>query len=220
MNFKKVLSSTMIASLLISGTAMAASNNSFKLPANMHKLVQKQVDVTGDKKADTITLYGQKEKASDTYNEELLLVINNGKTKKTTSFPLHDGGYSPVLLVPDLNNDKVADIMVTADDGGNGGYKTSHIFALKNNKTVELPQPGLAKGKIGVEGNAFIELKPVALNKKGAYGLQGVERVGTTAGDTTAYVTSTWQWNKSSWKLIDKKVTKPQNESKSSKDNN
>lgn len=215
MNFKKVLTSTMIASLVISGTAMAASNNSFKLPSNMHKLGQKKVDVTGDKKADIITLYGQKEKASDTYNDELMLVIQDGKSKKTTSISLHDGGYAPQLLVLDLNRDKVADIMVTAGTGGSGGYITSHIYTLKNNKPAELPQPGLTKGKIGVQGNAFIQLKPVALDKKGAYALQGVERVGTTASDTTSYVTSTWRWNKSKWDLIGKKITKPQNESTS-----
>ncbi|MCJ8012188.1 VCBS repeat-containing protein [Paenibacillus sp. KQZ6P-2] len=212
MNIKKVLTSTMIASLVLSGSAMAASNNSnnsFKLPSNMYKLAQKQVDVTGDKKADVITLYGHKEKASDAYNDELLLVINNGKTKKTTSIPLHDGGYSPVLLVPDLNNDKVADIMVTADTGGTGGYITSHIYTLINSKPVEFPQPGLAKGKVGVQGNGFIQLKPVALNNKGAYALQGVERVGTTQADTTSYVTSNWKWIKGKWQLNGKKVTKP-----------
>lgn len=218
MNFKTVLTSTMIASLALSGTAMAASNNSFKLPSNMHKLVQKQVDVTGDKKADVITLYGQKEKASDIYNEELLLVINDGKSKKTSSISLHDGGYSPQLLVPDLTSDKVADIMVTADDGGSGGYKTSHIYTLKNNKPVELPQPGLAKGKIGVQGNAFIQLKPIALNKKGAYTLQGVERVGTTASDTIAYVTSDWKWNQGKWELFNVKIEQPKNETNSSQD--
>jgi hypothetical protein len=208
----------MIASLVLSGTAMAASNNSIKLPSNMHKLSQKQVDVTGDKKADVITLYGQKEKASDTYNEELLLVITNSKTKKTTSIPLHDGGYSPELLVSDLTNDKVADIMVTADTGGSGGYITSHMYTLKNNKPSELPQPGLAKGKTGLLGSDFLKLKPVALSKKGAYALQGVERVGTTASDTTAYVTSDWKWNQGKWELFNVKIEQPKNEPNSSQD--
>ncbi|WP_313636593.1 hypothetical protein [Paenibacillus sp.] len=219
MNIKKVLTSTMIASLVLSGTAMAASNNSFKLPSNMHKLVQKQVDVTGDKKADVITLYGHKEKKSDVYNDDLLLVIQNSKTKKTTSVSLNDGGYSPELLIQDLNNDKVADIMVNADTGGSGGYITSHIYTLKNNKPSEISLPGIAKGKIGVEGNGFIKLKPIVLNKKDTHGLQGVERVGTTASDTTSYVTSNWKWNKGKWELIGKKITKPKNESNSSKDN-
>ncbi|MGZ9585887.1 hypothetical protein [Paenibacillus marinisediminis] len=218
MNFKKILTSTMIASLALSGTALAASNDSYKLPSNMHKLEQKQIDVTGDKKADVITLYGQKEKKSDTYNDELLLTIKDSKTKKTISVPLHDGGYSPKLMVPDLTRDKVADIMVTADTGGSGGYTTSHIYTLKNSKPVELPLPGVQKGKEGLQGAGFMKLTPVDLNHKNSYALQGVERVGTTVEDTTSYITSTWKWNKDKWDLIGKKVTEPKKDQNASED--
>ncbi|MGG3509008.1 hypothetical protein ABES58_26570 [Paenibacillus lautus] len=216
MYFKKILASTIMASLVLSGTAMAASKDSFKLPANMHKLTQKQIDVTGDKKADVITLYGQKEKASDIYNEELLLVIKNSKTKQITSISLHDGGYSPKLLLQDLTHDKVSDIMVTADTGGSGGYISSHIYTLKNGKPTELPLPGFSKGKTGLLGTGFIKLKPVALNKSGFYALQGVERDGTNSEDTTSYVTSNWKWNKGGWKLLGEKIEKLNNDQKPS----
>ncbi|KQL46766.1 hypothetical protein AN963_17825 [Brevibacillus choshinensis] len=120
MSFKNIIAGTLLTSVVLSGTALAvnhpaATKNSFKLPANMYKLEQKTADVTGDKKAEIITLYGQKEKSSDIYNQKLLLVIENPVTKQVTSLPLHDDGYSPKLLLHDLTFDNVADIMVTAE---------------------------------------------------------------------------------------------------------
>ncbi|MED4780111.1 hypothetical protein [Brevibacillus choshinensis] len=216
MSFKKIIAGTILTSVVLSGTALAANHpaatkNSFKLPANMYKLEQKTADVTGDKKAEIITLYGQKEKSSDIYNEKLLLVIENPVTKQVTSLPLHDDGYSPKLLLHDLTFDNVADIMVTADTGGSGGYTNSNIYTLKNGNTIELPLPGLQQGKVGLLDGAFIKLQPIDLNKNGSYILQGVERVvGDSNADTVAFVTSNWKWNNGKWEVFNVKVERPE----------
>ncbi|MED1821913.1 hypothetical protein [Brevibacillus agri] len=71
-NWNKIVTGTLLTSVLFTGqalTADAASTGS--ATKDLQALAEKTADVTGDKKADTITLYGKRTKTARTFPPSL-----------------------------------------------------------------------------------------------------------------------------------------------------
>lgn len=215
MNLRKIIAGTILTSLVFTGTALAANHKetskmSFRLPPGMFALDQKKIDVTGDKKTDIVTLYGKKQSIKDVYSSDLLLVVENGATKKIVSIPVNGGGYEAKLRIQDLTLDKVADIMISADTGGSGGYTEHHFYTMKNGNAQQLADPGLDRNNQGLFGQGIISIEPIEQNHNGTYVLQITERiVGQVNADTRAYVISTWKYNNGKWEVISAKTELP-----------
>ncbi|MGN7470831.1 hypothetical protein [Brevibacillus sp. SAFN-007a] len=202
-NWNKIVTGTLLTSVLFTGqalTADAASTGS--ATKDLQVLAEKTADVTGDNKADTITLYGKKEKNSP-YVSALTVNVTDGRTKKSFTIDVKDGGYEPKLSVQDFTYDKKGEIMVSANTGGSGGYTTQHIYTVKNGKAEKLSLPGLDKDKQGIVGGGFVELKPIDENKNGLYVLEGTERLtGDYNADVRGYLRSKWKWSQNKWELM------------------
>lgn len=204
-HWNKIVTGTVLTSVLFTGQALAATNTSSSslAPKGMQLLSQKTADVTGDNKADTVYLYGKKADKNSPYVSDLTIKVTDGSTKKTMTIDVKDGGYEPKLSLQDFTYDKAKEIMVTADTGGSGGYQANHIYTIKGQKAQQLSLPGLDKDKEGVVGGGFVQLKPIDLNKNGIYVLEGTERLtGDYNADVRGYLKSKWKWNKTKWELM------------------
>ena len=153
-HWNKIVTGTVLTSVLFTGQALAATNTSSSslAPKGMQLLSQKTADVTGDNKADTVYLYGKKADKNSPYVSDLTIKVTDGSTKKTITIDVKDGGYEPKLSLQDFTYDKAKEIMVTADTGGSGGYQTNRIYTIKGQKAQQLSLPGLDKDKEGVVG--------------------------------------------------------------------
>jgi hypothetical protein len=202
-NLNKIVTGTALTSMLFTGFALTADASYTSTPAkDLQELTKKVADVTGDKSADTVALYGKKEKNSPFVNQ-LTIKVTDGKTKKSFNIDVKDNGYEPTLSVQDFTYDKKGEIMVTANTGGSGGYTTNHIYTIKDGKAKELSLPGLDIDKAGVVGADFVELKPIDLNNNGLHVLEGTERlVGDSNVDVRGYLKSKWKWNQTKWELM------------------
>ncbi|MGD8191298.1 hypothetical protein ACQCN2_15065 [Brevibacillus ginsengisoli] len=210
---KSIKTKTIACGILLA--ALMAAPNAFAMgqagkavpkaaPSGMFKISEMKADVTGDKVQDTITLFGKREKATDIYNEELLINIANPINKQTINIPIKDGGYNPTLTLHDFTGDHVADLFIGADTGGSGGFSTYHMYQINNKKPVEIKLPGIGnKGEEGLFGLMFNQLKPIDLNQDGTYELQGIERMtGESNADVRMYISTFWKYDKSKWNLV------------------
>ena len=99
----------------------------------------KSADVNGDGILDQIYLYGNINGPPGIFAENITIVIQDGRTNKKTTIPLKNtAGYNARLFLGDFNKDNVADIMVSADTGGSGGYGIFYIYSFRNNVLQEL----------------------------------------------------------------------------------
>ena len=118
-----------------------------KLKKNTYVLDYKISDVQGDSVADKVILVGTKEKIDgklDVYASDLSIIVQDGKTKKYQKHAWlikdKDGslsgefGREPSLIVGDYTGDKVDDIIVTAPQGGNGGFVDHLVLSWQENK--------------------------------------------------------------------------------------
>lgn len=105
----------------------------------VEKINTEHMDITGDKKPDTIIISGEKyEKDSPFYREIFLDVeLSNGTNYH---LPL-EAGYNPIIDYVDLNNDGVLDVFITIDSGGSGGIQYYNGFSFKNGKLKDLGAP-------------------------------------------------------------------------------
>ncbi|MFD0677590.1 MULTISPECIES: VCBS repeat-containing protein [unclassified Paenibacillus] len=101
---------------------------------NLFLLDMKQADVTGDGILDNVYLYGNKpDGQSGLFADHITLVIQDGHSKIRTTVNLpNNAGYNGRLFLGDFDKDKVADILVTIDSGGSGGYISSYIYSFRN----------------------------------------------------------------------------------------
>lgn len=137
---KKVISLLLVGAIGVSGLSFAhassAKPNKIKglnLSKNQYIITQKFGDVDGDKIKDTVYLIGEKEKKDDIYNQNVNVLIKNGKTKKVINAKLKDlGGYEGKLFIKDFTGDKVADIFVSMETGGSGATLDNRIMTVKN----------------------------------------------------------------------------------------
>ena len=96
-------------------------------------------DVNGDGVADTVYLYGQVDGAPGIFADHIILVIQDGRTFKSTTVHFkNNAGYNARLFLGDFNKNSVPDIMVSIDTGGSGGYGIFYIYSFKNNRLHEL----------------------------------------------------------------------------------
>ncbi|QGQ99674.1 VCBS repeat-containing protein [Paenibacillus psychroresistens] len=102
---------------------------------NLILLDMKQADVNGDGIIDHVYLYGNKaDDSSGGFTDHITLIIQNGHshTQTTVNLP-NNAGYNGRLFLGDFNKDKIADILVTIDSGGSGGYISAYVYSFKNN---------------------------------------------------------------------------------------
>lgn len=117
-----------------------------KLKENTYVLDYKTADVNGDSVEDKVILVGAKEMIDgtlDAYASDLAIVVQDGKTQKFEKYDWVnnvDGtlsgefGREPNLIVGDYTGNKVNDIIVTAPQGGNGGYVDHLVLAWQEDK--------------------------------------------------------------------------------------
>lgn len=112
--------------------------NSFR--QNIYLLDMKIGDVTGDGIPDKVYLYGNKpEGAEGIFADNITVKIEDGRTNQTkTITPAFNSGYNAILFLGDFTKGKVADIKVSIDSGGSGGYSYFYIYSFKNNNLKEI----------------------------------------------------------------------------------
>lgn len=104
-----------------------------------YTIVQKKLDVTGDKVKDIVTLIGQKEYPQDGWNEKLYLSVQDGKNQKEMKLEVGEGGYEPSINFGDFNQDQVTDIHLTVLSGATGQSPIeNYYFAVKDGKLSEI----------------------------------------------------------------------------------
>ncbi|AEI46366.1 hypothetical protein [Paenibacillus mucilaginosus] len=99
----------------------------------------KQGDVTGDGIPDTVYLYGTKSQEPSGFADGITLVIQDGRTHYRTTVNLrNNAGYGARLFLGDFTGDRTADILVTIDSGGSGGYVYAYLYSFRNHRLREL----------------------------------------------------------------------------------
>lgn len=123
----------------------------FKLKEHTYVLDYKMSDVNGDSVKDQVILVGTKEKFNgklDAYASDLSIIVQDGNTNKYVKYDwLYKGtdgkmhgelGREPNLIIGDYTGNKVNDIIVTAPQGGNGGYVDHLILTWEGNKLKDV----------------------------------------------------------------------------------
>ena len=118
-----------------------------KLKENTYVLDCKVSDIDGNSVKDNVILVGTKEKIDgklDAYANDLSIIVQEGKTKRyikydwmfkgTDGKSYGESAREPKLIISDYTGNKVNDIIVTAPQGGNGGYVDHLILTWKGNK--------------------------------------------------------------------------------------
>ncbi|MBO1909876.1 VCBS repeat-containing protein [Sporosarcina sp. 6E9] len=107
--------------------------------SNRTLLDWKIADVTGDGILDNVYLYGNVDAQLGNLADNITLFIQDGRSNKKTTIPLEStAGYNARLFLGDFNKDNIADIMISADTGGSGGYGIFYIYSYRNNILKEL----------------------------------------------------------------------------------
>ncbi|KRE29697.1 FG-GAP repeat domain-containing protein [Paenibacillus sp. Soil522] len=94
-------------------------------------LDMKQGDVNGDGIPDLVYLFGHKpDGPSGIFADQITLVIHDGYSQQHKVVPLqYNTGYNAGLFLGDFDQNKIADILVSFDSGGSGGYGTFYIYS-------------------------------------------------------------------------------------------
>jgi hypothetical protein len=118
--------------------------NELNLSENTYVFDKKLKDINGDNIKDTVVLTGVKIDPKDSYAFDMSIIIEDGKTKKFCkkdwTFKGTDGkvhgnvGRMPKLFIGDFTGDEIKDVMVTAPQGGNGGFVNHMIMTFNENK--------------------------------------------------------------------------------------
>lgn len=106
---------------------------------NQTLLDMKMGDVNGDGILDHVYLYGHIPESPGIFADHITLVIQDGHSNKATTvhFP-YDAGYNARLFLGDFTKDHIADILVSIDSGGSGGYGYFYMYSFKNNILREM----------------------------------------------------------------------------------
>ncbi|SFL98463.1 Repeat domain-containing protein [Paenibacillus sp. 1_12] len=103
-------------------------------------LDMKQGDVNGDGVPDLVYLIGNKpDGPTGIFADQITLAIQDGSTQKISRVHLqNNSGYNAQLFLGDVNKDRVADIWISIETGGSGGYGIFYIYSFRNNDLNEL----------------------------------------------------------------------------------
>lgn len=107
---------------------------------NAYLLDIKIGDVTGDGILDKVSLYGNKpDGANGIFTDNITVIIEDGNTNKLKNiYPEFNQGYSPKLFLGDFTRDNIADIKISIDSGGSGGYGYFYIYSFKDNNLCQI----------------------------------------------------------------------------------
>lgn len=112
---------------------------SLSFSGNITLLDMKQADVNGDNTIDNIYLFGHKPDATGDFADQITLVIQDGHSNQTTTVYLqYNAGYNARLFLGDFSKDSVADILISIDSGGSGGYGIFYMYSFKDNNLQEM----------------------------------------------------------------------------------
>lgn len=106
-----------------------------------HIFTQTEADVNGDGVKEYISLTGISDLTlSGLYVDNICLEVYDSKTNKVKQIPVseNNSGYTPTLVVADLNNDKAEELLISIPSGGSGGMKSYSLISLKDNKVTNL----------------------------------------------------------------------------------
>lgn len=101
-------------------------------------------DLTGDKKADTLYVVGDRFDKTSNYHEQFYYFLVDGKSGKRTLTALENletysaWGYSPEVELVNLNNDGVKDVQFSSFSGGTGGFTYYNVATFKGGKYAQL----------------------------------------------------------------------------------
>jgi hypothetical protein len=150
MALKKVLASFAIVGMVTAVTvfggvtsakaeAQSAIQNKLQETIPAQVIQTNELDVTGDGKADKVTLFGTKQDANSPYYNSLAVAVAS-EGHNDIAIPL-EGGYNPRIQFCDFNGDKLPEIYVSAETGGSGGLSNYCIYSVQNNAAVAIPIP-------------------------------------------------------------------------------
>ncbi|MGN7760530.1 VCBS repeat-containing protein [Paenibacillus sp. 22594] len=109
------------------------------LSRNITLLDIKQADVNGDRTLDNIYLFGNKPEGTGDFADQITLAIQDGHSNITTTVNLqYNAGYNARLFLGDFSKDGVADILISIDSGGSGGYGIFYVYSFKDNHLQEM----------------------------------------------------------------------------------
>ncbi|WP_139492143.1 VCBS repeat-containing protein [Brevibacillus dissolubilis] len=92
-------------------------------------------DVTGDRIPDVVYLTGTRSAGGSPFVENITLVIQDGRTGRSTRVPLKsNAGYAPTLFLGDFTGDKINDILIRIDSGGSGAITYDYIYSFVNSQ--------------------------------------------------------------------------------------
>lgn len=187
-NSKKVAAAILVGSMLFSNTQSFAESKvidkeinyaigskilipSLNLSDNTYLLDFTMADIIGDKTGDNVLLVGERGSQKEIFNKNLKVIVQDGKTNEYMSYsPKGMGGYNPKVTVADINNDKVNDVFVGAEDGGSDGTWSYALVSFKDNKACELVDMNkLNKGldlSVSLMNNYEVKLNIKSLNKE------------------------------------------------------
>ncbi|CAG7637839.1 hypothetical protein PAESOLCIP111_03885 [Paenibacillus solanacearum] len=116
-------------------------NNGLARPAQDYILLDsKDVDVTGDRLPDRVSLYGQKYSPDTVYFKQLAVEVTDRTKPRPIVIPV-PGGYNPTMQFCDFTGDRVADIYVTAETGGSAGTSDHYLYTVLHHVPRQLPVP-------------------------------------------------------------------------------
>ena len=106
---------------------------------NKHiELESHKVDVTGDGKKDSVSLYGIPFDEDTKYYKEFMLVT---KTKQGSKKQMIQGGFKPSMQFLDMNGDNTLEVLMEIPTGGSGGVNDYYAFCIYNDKIEEIELP-------------------------------------------------------------------------------
>ncbi|QRG66885.1 hypothetical protein [Brevibacillus choshinensis] len=136
---------SMIWGIETSGAGMAVptpeASQIAPAPAVYEELKIARQDVTGDARADIITLLGKRFAPDSPYYEQLKLMVQDPVAKKVSFFQTTYGGYQPEMSFCDFVGNKTKQILVQAPTGGSAGTSDFYLFSDKDNNPAVLPVP-------------------------------------------------------------------------------